>query len=96
MTLYYIIALIYFILLFLFYFSIALRSIRILASYLSKSTSYEVALSALENLGDEAGTNFQSSAYYLILATLHAYGDNIKEALIVTERQSTLELLVLI
>jgi hypothetical protein len=56
--------------------------------------SYEIALSSLENLEAEAARNLQSSVYYLILATLHAYGDNIKEALVTTERQSTLELFV--
>lgn len=45
-------------------------------------------------IGEEAARNSQSSVYFLILATLHAYGDNIKEALIVTEGQSTLELYV--
>jgi hypothetical protein len=69
-----------------------LRSIRVLASYLSKAVSYEIALSTLESFGDEAARMTQSTVYYLILATLHAYGDNIKEALMATEGQSTLEL----
>jgi hypothetical protein len=73
---------------------IALRSIRILAQYLSKAMSYEIALSTLESFGDEAARMTQSTVYYLILATLHAYGDNIKEALLATEGQSTLELYI--
>lgn len=77
---------------YLILFPLGLRSIRLLALYLTKTITYEVALASLEQLGDEALRNNQSSVFYLILATLNAYGDNIKEALMATEGQSTLEL----
>jgi hypothetical protein len=54
--------------------------------------SYEVALSNLESLGDEASRNNQAGIYYLVLATIHVHGDNLKDALVATEGQTTLEL----
>eukprot|EP00602_Paraphysomonas_sp_CaronLab_P006060 CAMPEP_0185018718 /NCGR_PEP_ID=MMETSP1103-20130426/1390_1 /TAXON_ID=36769 /ORGANISM="Paraphysomonas bandaiensis, Strain Caron Lab Isolate" /LENGTH=300 /DNA_ID=CAMNT_0027548655 /DNA_START=60 /DNA_END=962 /DNA_ORIENTATION=- len=71
---------------------LALRAIRQLALYLSKKSSYEVVLSNLEALADEASKTSQATIYYLVLATVHVHGDNIKDALIATEGQSTLEL----
>jgi hypothetical protein len=71
---------------------VALRSIRLLASFLSGRSPYEVVLAALEDMRDEVASNNLSSVYYLILATMNVYGDNLKEALVATEGQSTLEL----
>lgn len=71
---------------------LALRSIRLLAAFLSGRSPYEVVLSALENIRDEATSSNASSVYYLILATINVHGDNLKDALVATEGQSTLEL----
>jgi hypothetical protein len=64
----------------------------LLASYLSKRSPYEAVLSDLENLNNEATSNPQAGVYFLVLATMHVHGDNIKDALIVTESQNSLEL----
>jgi len=68
--------------------AIALRAIRILATYLSKMFPYEQCLSALLTLGRGVPPGSPSAMYYLVLATLHVYGDNLKEALAVLDSSS--------
>jgi coatomer protein complex subunit epsilon len=73
--------------------SVALRAIRILALYMSGVSGYEQCLGAMFDLGKDLQQGDAScGTYYLILATLHVHGDNIKEALIATDSFPNMEL----
>lgn len=72
---------------------VALRAVRILATYLSKISPYEQCLSNMFDLGNSLVQGDASNGtYYLVLATLHVHGDNIKEALVATDSFPNMEL----
>eukprot|EP00603_Paraphysomonas_imperforata_P000988 CAMPEP_0114428968 /NCGR_PEP_ID=MMETSP0103-20121206/9223_1 /TAXON_ID=37642 ORGANISM="Paraphysomonas imperforata, Strain PA2" /NCGR_SAMPLE_ID=MMETSP0103 /ASSEMBLY_ACC=CAM_ASM_000201 /LENGTH=299 /DNA_ID=CAMNT_0001598249 /DNA_START=47 /DNA_END=946 /DNA_ORIENTATION=+ len=72
---------------------VALRAIRILTTFLAKVSPYEQCLAAMFDLGNSlVQGDVSCGTYYLVLATLHVHGDNIKEGLVATDSYPSMEL----
>lgn len=68
-----------------------LKSLRLLALFLSKNLPLQETLIEMDKLHQSA-TNFSSGTFFYVLATLHVYGDSIKDALNATDSNNSLEL----
>lgn len=68
-----------------------LKSLRILAQYLAKKLPLSDALSKLDEFHNDA-LRSSSGTFFYVLATLHVYGDNVKDALVTTESHNSIEL----